>query len=40
MIGTQIGFDKWLTGRERAKRRPDFAPSVAPPPERSEAPAI
>jgi hypothetical protein len=36
VIGTQIGFDKWLTGRERAKRPTGFAPL----PERSEAPAI
>jgi O-antigen ligase len=40
MIGTQIGFDKWLTTRERAKRPSGFAPAAAPPPERSEAPAI
>jgi O-antigen ligase len=40
MIGTQIGFDKWLTGRERSRRRPDFAPAVSPPPERSVAPSL
>ena len=40
MIGTQIGFDKWLTGRERARQRPAFAPTLAPTAERTEFPAL
>jgi probable O-glycosylation ligase (exosortase A-associated) len=40
MIGTQIGFDSWLTQRERRRRRPNFGAPIEPLPERSEAPAL
>jgi probable O-glycosylation ligase (exosortase A-associated) len=40
MIGTQIGFDAWLTARERSRRRPAFGAPVRTPPERSEAPSL
>ena len=37
VIGTQIGFDSWLTKRERGKNRQPF---IAAAPERSEAPGL
>jgi hypothetical protein len=42
VLGTQIGFDSWLGGRERRERRAGngFAPPNRTPPERSEAPSL
>jgi probable O-glycosylation ligase (exosortase A-associated) len=40
MLASQIGFDSWLTKRERGRRRPGEGFNIAPPPERSEAPSL
>ena len=40
MLAGQIGFDTWLTRRERGRRRPGAGFGLAPPPERSEAPSL
>ena len=40
MLAGQIGFDTWLTRRERGRRRPGIGFGPAPPPERSEAPSL
>ena len=40
MLASQIGFDSWLTRREKSRRRPGEGFGIAPPPERSEASAL
>jgi probable O-glycosylation ligase (exosortase A-associated) len=40
MLGSQIGFDSWLSRREKGRRRPGEGFAIAPPPERSEAPSL
>jgi len=40
MLATQIGFDSWLSRRDRKRRGAGAGFGIAPPPERSEAPSL